>query len=119
MIGGMPRSIARRCASAAFSAVIRLWYSATMPSIVALSHFAAVPFDTSPMSAASTPAAGLLDTPEDLRLHFQAADEPVEVGDDDHVHPPGLDRLDRAEQPGPLVQRLAAGDVHLLKRRPD
>jgi hypothetical protein len=91
------------------SAVARRWYSATAPSVVAESHWPALPFVTWPVSSASTlpPAASTRKT---------AAVDLVVAGDVDarHAHAP-LDRRlgDRAADRPPAAQaeRLRGADA--------
>jgi hypothetical protein len=61
-------------------------------------------------------AASVLDAVDDFALHGQRPDEPVEVGDDQHVRLAGLDELDSATQAGTAFEGCAAGHVELLDR---
>ncbi len=78
-------STARRFASAVRSAVTRRWYSATSPSIVD----GQPPGRPCPRAPRRRRRRGSrrrpLDPLDDLVLHGERADEPVEVRDDDHV----------------------------------
>ena len=46
---------------------------------------------------------------------MQRPDEPVEVGDDDHLGRARLDEPERLSQTWPLLDRRASGDVQLLE----
>ena len=91
-------------------------YSATSPSIVDDSHRAGGVGADLPDVDREDRAAGPLDPLDDLGLHGERPDEPVEVRDDDHVGLARLDELDGAAQPVALRERRAAGDVQLLDR---
>src|SRR5262249_49365183 len=62
-------------------------------------------------------ATRLLDPLDHLALDGERPDEPVEVGDDDHVGLAGLDALDRLAQAVTPLERGTAGDVRLVERR--
>ena len=61
-------------------------------------------------------AAGRLDAVDDLALHLDRPDEPVEVGDDEYVGAPVLDGFDGGEQSRTFGERLAPAHVQLVVR---
>ena len=57
------------------------------------------------------PAARGLDAADHFALHVEVPEEPVEALGDDDLRLAALDRLDRRQQPWPVRERGAAGDL--------